>query len=149
MEYISTFTSAAKPLVNPLAQRIGVPRGNGMSTVDQMPIPQSGMDRAEWWAAAVNGLTHGVSRDQPILCSYDRGNVFGANERSFMGNTREDVVGAMAAARKTEFLWDDETTKNSDAMADAYTVQVSSTNGFWDGEQDKVWVTPDYTSVWF
>ena len=152
MEYLSSFILGKKKqpeAATATAPRIAIPRGNGMEHVEFMPVPQSGMDRAEWWGAAINGLpTAGSSKDRAAVCSYDRANVFGANERTAMGNTREDMIGAMTISQHNNFMWDDETTKQADAVPDSYTAQATSTDGFWDGERDMVWVSEDVTTVW-
>lgn len=130
------------------SSKIDMPVGQGFEEFKRMPVPESGLARAEWFEAnrwrAPSGPSkakkmsiHGGS-DKPSIGSY---------ERMVMGAERDDMLGAVVLRNHNWTNFNDPATEQSDDAARIWRAQTSASDGLWDGNNE-VYVSQDAQTIW-
>jgi hypothetical protein len=125
---------------------ISVPYGQGMEFTMNMPVPQSGMERAEW----INlHRARAIPNDAPQFCASasNRTETIGPLEREILGSTRDDYLGGMIVRSHNWFDFNDPATENSDNIGKMWKAQTTASNGLWD-ENDDVYTSQDSETIW-
>lgn len=141
-------TRNAGPFKSGLVPRITIPKiggTGGMEKVTEVPIPQSGMERASWWES--NAPRFSVSETKPSYCSATGGASIGKYERMVQGVERDDAMGMLVIRDKNYFDYREPETTQSDDVGKIWAAQVSASDGLWDGNGE-VYVSQDATSIW-
>ena len=127
--------------------KIKVPVGNsGIEQYQDMPIPQSGMERAEWFQTHMyrppQASATGIS-----LCNPSGQPSIGAAERMVFGAERDDMLGALVLRDHNWVNWNDPATEQSEDVARIWRTQTTASDGLWDGNYE-VYVSEDATTIW-
>lgn len=121
---------------------IASPLNGDINTIVNMPLPQSGMERAQWWEA--NRVKS--ANENPGVCSVGKP-VIGAMERQLLGPTRDEFEGGLILRSHNWYDYPEQITENSARVPDIWTAQVTSSKGLWD-EHNDVWVSMDSETIW-
>jgi hypothetical protein len=147
MEFIKrklqTFTSVSS---SPNTSNVGFTPGSddqGMEPQHRVEIPQSGLERAEWFARNDPNLD---KVQQLGLCSGGMAAI-GANQRGFQGVEREDAFASLVMSRHNYAEFPDPATLTAMDSAKIWTTQVTASNGFVDGDKE-VYVNQDIQTIW-
>ena len=133
---------------NVSSQKIRTPVGNsGFDYVEEMPVPQSGMERAEWFHAHMRTPKSSTAAGAFAVCSPSGKPSIGAAERMVMGAERDDMLGAVVLRDNNWVNYNDPATEQSEAVAKIWETQTSASNGLWDGNYE-VYVSDDSTTIW-
>lgn len=141
MEYIkrkvaSFMGTAASPAVSaPISDA-------GMEVLATVRIPQSGLERAEWFAKHDLGL----GRQTLGLCSGGMASI-GSNQRNVQGVERDDAFGSLILSRHNYAQFPEPATLISDAAGQIWNTQVAASNGLYDGDRE-VYVGQDTLTIW-
>jgi hypothetical protein len=126
---------------------ISIPSGQGIEGLTQVPVPQSGMERAEWIDVhgAQNNTRYG---ENPRLCSSSSMlPAIGALERNVLGASRDDFLGGMIVRSHNWYDFNDPATETADNAARTWNAQTSASNGLWD-ENNEVYTSQDSETIW-
>lgn len=126
--------------------KIQHPVGPGMENVMDMPVPESGLARAQWWDAnRYKSPSSSVAR--AAMCSPSGAPAIGANERMVLGAEREDMLGAMVLRDHNWVNWNEPASEQSEDVARIWRSQTAASDGLWDGDHE-VFVSEDATTIW-
>ena len=122
---------------------IRIPLGGNLSTMEDAPIPQSGLDRANWFEQhRVKG-----ERETPALCSSSGAPSIGANERMILGAQRDEYLGGLTLFSHNNYLYNDPVTENSDSVPRVWSAETTASQGLYD-EHNDVWSSMDSVTIW-
>lgn len=123
---------------------IGIPTDDffGEEGLKHVPVPQSGLDRAEWFEH--NRVK--TERDKFAFTDFVGNSIMGANERMVYGAMRDQFTGSMMTRAPNQFFEVDPVTANSDLIPKIWSTEVSATGGLWDNPD--VYVSQDVYTVW-
>jgi hypothetical protein len=126
--------------------KIAHPSGPGFENFSEMPIPQSGLERAEWFQTQMYRPPE-VSQKKASLCNASGAPSIGMNERMVFGVERDDMLGAMVLRDHNWVNWNDPATEQSEDAARIWRSQTSASDGLWDHNYE-VYVSQDATTIW-
>ena len=150
MELISFVTArpGKKAWSSPFSQgstpSIVMPYGSGMGDSIQGPIPQSGLDRAEWMNV---NRARGVLENNGRFCTSGSQPGIGDKERMILGAQRDDYLGGMIVRSHNWYDLNDPATETSTNVSKIWAAQTSASNGLYDENAD-VYVTQDSETIW-
>jgi len=137
--YTGPFTVGRTP-------KIQHPMGPGMENVTDMPVPESGFARAQWFEANRYRSPMG-SVPRAGVCNPSGQPSIGANERMVMGAERDDMLGALVLRDHNWVNYNDPATEQSEDVARIWNAQTAASDGLWDGNSE-VYVSEDATTIW-
>ena len=145
MELIRTLLTKKKaPVRAESGESLQVPYLGDMNDIRSMPVPGSGMDRAEWYA---NSVPNSDIRANSIFSSSARMNSIGANERGVGGPIRQEWTDGYYTGYIDVTLPAPET-READDLGSFWNTQVGSSKGLNVPGNDEVYVDQDTQSVW-
>jgi hypothetical protein len=139
MEYIKRTVASFKgsPVSN-----VAPLEASGMDPQRIVQIPQSGLERAEWFAKSEPNLgTQSLG-----LCSGGM-LAIGKNERGVQGAERDESFASLTLSRHNYANFPDPATLTSDDAAKIWNAQVAATRGLYDGDKE-VYVSEDTQTIW-
>ncbi len=146
MEFIRAFMSKKKPAVrSEKGETIQVPYLGDMNDVRGMPVPGSGMDRADWFA---EGIPRPDVKSDSIPTSSSKKNKIGSNQRGINGAVRGEEWGGDYYTGYIKTTFSDPKTRESDDLESFWKTQVGSSKGLNVPGEDQVYVDQDTQSVW-
>ena len=111
------------------------------------PNPQSGMDRAEWFALQ-DGLRYQQRKQSSQLGVCSAGKLaIGANMRGVQGVQRDSAFDSVLSVRHNYAENPDPSTLTSSDALQIWDAQVRSSAGFVDGDKE-VYVNQDTQTIW-
>lgn len=122
------------------------PTGPGFENFMDMPVPQSGMERAEWFQSHMYKPPE-ADATKASVCSPSGAPSIGANERMVFGAERDDMLGALVLRDHNWVNWNDPATEQSEDVARIWRSQTAASDGLWDHNYE-VYVSEDATTVW-
>jgi hypothetical protein len=122
-------------------ETIQVPYLGNMNDIRTMPVPASGMDRAEWFASS-------VQQPGPMFASASGANRIGMNQRGVGGPIRgSEWTDGYYTGYITTTLPSAES-RETDSLDTFWKVQMESSKGLNTPSNDQVYVNKDTSSVW-
>lgn len=131
------------PFVKGITPVVESPIGQGITRIGYVPVPQSGLERAEWYD---RNRPRGRLLDDSSFCMNGQAEI-GDKERMVLGAQRDEFLGGMIMRDHAGYDYNDRATENSDNVAKIWGAQTTSSNGLWDQNND-VYVSYDSTTVW-
>lgn len=115
---------------------------DGMYPQPEVWVPQSGMERAEWFSRATPRST----TDFLGYCTGGKATI-GAIERGPMGTTRDSAYGSVMVVRHNYAEFPDPSFGISADAGTIWNTQVQSSRGLYDGDRE-IYVNQDTQTVW-
>jgi len=150
MELLSFVTAkpGSKAWSFPFCQKttpsLSVPIGSsGMTPVENLPVPQSGLERAEWSSKMIGAPPARAA----TFCTAGAPSI-GKMERMVQGAERDAWSGSLVIRSHSGYDYNDPVSENSENLPYVWTAQTSSSNGLWHGERDDVYVSNDSETIW-
>jgi hypothetical protein len=114
----------------------------GLDPQTIVKIPQSGLERAEWFAR--NDL--GLGKQTLGLCSGGMAAI-STNQRGVQGVERDDAFGSLILSRHNYAQFPEPASLTSAAAGQIWNTQVAASNGLYDGDKE-VYVGQDTQTIW-
>ncbi len=148
MEFIRALLSGGNrkaPVKSVAGESLQVPYLGDMNDIRTMPVPGSGMDRADWFA---NSVPNSDVRANAIFSSSTRVNLIGSNQRGVDGPVRGEEWTDGYFTGYIDMAFPEEKTRNADDLGSFWDTQVGSSKGLNVPGEDQVYVDQDTQSVW-
>lgn len=146
MELIRTLLSKKKvPVRAESGESLPVPYLGDMNDIRTMPVPGSGMDRAQWYA---NSVPNADVRANAIFSSSTQVNRIGANQRGVDGPVRGEEWTDGYYTGYIDVTFPEPATREADNLGSFWDTQVGSSKGLNVPGEDQVYVDQDTQSVW-
>lgn len=114
----------------------------GMYSQSAVKVPQSGLERAEWFAQ--HDLKLG--KQNLGLCS-GGASAIGSNERGVQGVERDDAFSSLVLSRHNYAHFPEPATLTAAAAGQIWNTQVATSDGLYDGDKE-IYVNQDTQTIW-